>query len=384
MTSKTILFLPSNGNHVKIFLPIVNVIKKKYNFIFFTQGTYKDEGAEKELNCLNIPYKTLDEYPKLVPNQIFEQENVGLIIVGNDSDVIPQWFINSGKKKQISSILIQDGLLLDVIPLNNNFFNQISFFKNIKSKKLFQLSLKLKFTKQIKKISYGQAGCTEIHVWTDSDKKFLLKKKIPQNSIHVTGNLKFTNFKKSNYGIVNPNSFVLYASTDLIHTKILPKKKVIAIVDDVCRTVSLLSKTKLIIKPHPIEDKQFYQNFKQNYNSVVEITDQNIDILIDKSNFLITNLSAVVFDALYLQKPVIIYLPEIEKIVDNSSFPLNLIRKNILYYAKNQKELLEKIKILEDNSFRFSSSQLDLITENLGKKDDSILKIANSINVLMK
>ena len=207
--TKTILFLPSNRNHVLFFNPILIALKTNFNTLFLTQGTYKDEGAECELQRLKIPYKTIDDYPKLDPNIILEQNMVGLIVVGNDSDIIPQWFINSAKKKQIPSILIQDGLLLDVVPLNHDFFQHISFFKNKKSKKLIRLYLKLKLSKQIKKISYGQAGCTQIHVWNNLDKKFLLKKHIPQDSIHVTGNIKFVNpVKRDEIQTKNPLFFM--------------------------------------------------------------------------------------------------------------------------------------------------------------------------------
>mgnify|MGYP006134319235 CR=1 FL=1 len=383
MDKKQILFLPSSGNQIKFFSPILKEIENKFDFLFLTQGSYKDEGVEHALQHLKIPFKTIDEYSKLDPDFILEQENIGLIIVGNDSDVIPQWFINSGKKKQISSILIQDGLLLDVIPLNNNFFNQISFFKNIKSKKLFQLSLKLKFTKQIKKISYGQAGCTQIHVWTNSDKKYLLKKKIPYNSIHISGNIKFNDPTKISDTSQTKNPLVLYASTDLIHTKILEKNKVIKIVDDICKTISSIPNMKLIIKPHPIEEKHFYNIFERNYNPIVKITDDDVNTLIQKSKFLITNLSAITFEALFQKKPIIIYFPELEKIVNCNSFPFDLISKGILLFAKNPTELLEKIHLLEDNSFCFTPSQLEIISDYLGQRDDSISKIITSINQIM-
>ena len=379
---KTILFLPSNRNHVVFFNLILTALKKNFNTLFLTQGTYKSEGAEDELQHLKIPYKTIDDYSKLDPNIIFEQDNIGLIIVGNDFDVIPQWFINSAKKKHIPSILIQDGLLLDVTPLNHDLFHHISFFKNKKSKKLIQLYLKLKLLKQIKKISYGQAGCTQIHVWTDSDKKFLLNKQIPSDSIHVTGNIKFVNSLKSDE-IQTKNSLILYAPTDLIHTKILEKKQVLDTVDDICSIVSSIQNTKLIIKPHPIEEDHFYSDFIKNYAPNVELTNLDVNTLITKSKFLITNLSAVTFEALYHKKPVIIYMPEMDKIVSSNSFPFDLIQKNILIYAKNPQELYEKIQFLINTSFSFTSTQLNSISRYLGQKDNSIQKIVNSINHLM-
>jgi hypothetical protein len=382
MKNKSILFLPSSRNHINFFYPILRSIQKYHDFIFITQGSFKDEGAENELLHLKIPFKTINEYPKLDPNIILEKENIGLVIVGNDSDIIPQWFIHSAKEKQIPSILIQDGLLMDITSLNDSFFHKILLSINQSSKKLLLLSLKLRLLKQIKKIGYGQAGCTQIHVWSIFDKNFLLKKNVPENSIFVTGNMKFndlssnTNFENK---IIKPT--ILYAPTDLIHTKILSKKKVFKIVDDICRTVFSISGVKLIIKPHPIEENKFYNFFIKNYQ--VELSNQDLVTLIGQSTLIITNLSAATFDALQQKKSVIIYLPEIEKIVNRDSFPFNLIEQNILFYAKNSNELLEKIQHLLENPFHYTRTQLNIISSYLGQRNDSILKITDSINEIM-
>ena len=92
--------------------------------------------------------------------------------------------------------------------------------------------------------------------------------------------------------------------------------------DNICKTISSIQNTKLIIKPHPTEDAQFYSSFITNYAPNVEITNLDVNTLIGKSKFLITNLSAVTFEALYQKKPVIIYLPKMDEIVSRDSFPL--------------------------------------------------------------
>lgn len=384
MENKQILFIPSSGNHIKFFHPILKSIQKNHDFLILTQGSYKNEGAEKELRRLKIHFKSVDDYSALDPNLILEKENIGLIIVGNDSDIIPQWFINIAKKKNIPSILIQDGLFLDITPLNNTLFHNVGSLINNPSKKLLKLSLKLQLSKQIKKISYGQAGCTQIHVWSDWAKTFLLKKNIPPESIFVTGNLsyeKFSTIENSENQTEELN--ILYAPTDLIHTKILDKKKVIKIVDDICKSVSLIENAKLIIKPHPIEEINFYLPFIKNYSPKIEISNKESNTLIKKSKFLITNLSAVALDALQQQKPVLIYLPELEKIVNPNSFPFDLIEKDILIYVNNSEELLEKIQYLLKNRHNFDHSQLEIIDKYIGSRDNLILKIIQSINELM-
>ena len=152
-----------------------------------------------------------------------------MIVIGNDTDVIPQWFINSSHKLQIPSLLIQDGLLFDVKKLNNDFLHHISILINKRSKKLLKLALKLKLSHEFKKIKYGQGGCNQIHVWGKMAEDYLLKRNVPKSSIKISGNTKFqtkndvssTNSKQTN------EIMILYAPTDLIQTSILDQKTVL-------------------------------------------------------------------------------------------------------------------------------------------------------------
>ena len=109
----TILFLPSNRNHVDIFYPIYNLLKKNFCIFPLTQGQFKNEGADDALKNLNIPFQIFN--PNLSPIDFLKNNNIDVVVVGNDSDVIPQWFVNCAKKLEIPTVLIQDGLMMNLI-----------------------------------------------------------------------------------------------------------------------------------------------------------------------------------------------------------------------------------------------------------------------------
>jgi len=386
MKNKTILFLPSNGNQVKIFNPISNLLEKNYHILYVSQGSFKDEGAEHELQFRNINFKKFDEFTKQDPKFIIEQENVGLIVVGNDTDVIPQWFISSSHKLQIPSLLIQDGLLFDVKKLNNDFLHHISILINKRSKKLLKLALKLKLSHEFKKIKYGQGGCNQIHVWGKMAEEYLLKRNVPKSSIKISGNTKFqTKNEVSSMNSKQTNEItILYAPTDLIQTSILDQKTVLDIVRDLCESVLAKEENHLVIKPHPIENTKFYNSFQKKYGPRIEIVNEEIGSLIIKSDIVITNLSTVSMEALQKRKPVVIFLPKIEKIVNPNSFPLDLIEKGVFLYARDKQDLTEKIDNILSNGFEFSSSKLQIISDYLGVQENAVSNIVNSIEEILK
>jgi len=386
MNHKTVLFLPSNANHVRIFEPISKSLEQQYEILYVSPGLYKDEGAENELKSCNIAFKKFNDYAKQDPQFIINSENVSLIVVGNDTDVIPQWFINIAHKMEIPTILIQDGLLFDVKPLNNSFSYRLNSLIHNPSKKLLKLALRLKISKQFKKISYGQGGCSQIHVWGNLTKNYLLKKRIPENSIHISGNPKFQNFSTKNNIIFNEekNPLILYAPTELIQTGIMDKNNVSKMVHDICESVTSINNSKLIIKPHPIENTKFYNSFQKKYGQRIEIVNEDIGSLITKSDIVITNLSTVSMEALQKRKPVVIFLPKIEKIVNPNSFPLDLIEKGVFLYAKDKQDLTEKIDNISKNGFEFSSSKLQIISDYLGVQENAVSNIVNSIEEILK
>ena len=122
---------------------------------------------------------------------------------------------------------------------------------------------------------------------------------------------------------------------------------------------------------HSLKDKR---NIKTN-NNIIHINQNNISSLLKNSSLIITDFSAIMFDAIVQKKPLILYIPDaldnnlknlyipdyyetIEKIRKGTIFlyeiffSLNDALKKIIYYITND-FILEEEKLKYYNKFRF-------------------------------
>lgn len=380
MSEKSILFIPSNGNHVRLFYPIYKILKEKYRILFLTQGSYKNEGAEDVLLELGVIFKKIDEYNTKNPESILKKEQTGLVVVANDIDVIPQWFINTATKMNIPSVYLQDGLLFDYKTPSHSFIDSV-FKKYGTSMKLRNLATRLLFSKKIKRlVTHGIAPSTIIHVWGKQAQDYLTSKGVDKKRILVTGYMQADKIKEmTNNG--NLGKTILYAPSDLVFSGIVKPKELHAIIHLVCSSLVSLD-CKVIVKPHPSEDIEIFRTLEGKYPNV-EISGQNIYELLSKSGLVITDLSSFALEALAANRSLVIFFPEIERILESNSFILDLVRKNAAFLAKDTHELLKQArKILEKKSLQNQESVKKVVEEYLGKMDG--MEAVRSVNSIME
>ena len=92
-------------------------------------------------------------------------------------------------------------------------------------------------------------------------------------------------------------------------------------------------------------------NFLKEKDSII-IADYDVDLnsILSKCDYLITDYSGVVFDYLYLNRPIIFYVPDYDEFKRNNGFEVNVIEKNIGQIAKNIDELGTIISELSKNN----------------------------------
>ena len=89
-------------------------------------------------------------------------------------------------------------------------------------------------------------------------------------------------------------------------------------------------------------------NFLKEKDSVI-FADYDLDLnsILYKCDYLITDYSGVIFDYLYLRRPIIFYVPDYEEFKKNVGFEINIIENNIGKIARNINELSD---IISDKS----------------------------------
>ncbi len=119
------------------------------------------------------------------------------------------------------------------------------------------------------------------------------------------------------------------------------------------------SNSIILIKKHMNSEKK---DGDRRYNPEIEkmilklqdldsfmFADYNTDLnsILVKCDYLITDYSGVVFDFLYLKKPIILYVPDYEEFLIKNGFNLNIVEKKI---SKVVKKIDDLINIIESNN----------------------------------
>jgi len=109
--------------------------------------------------------------------------------------------------------------------------------------------------------------------------------------------------------------------------------------------------------------------------------DVDLNSILNQCDYLITDYSGVVFDFLYINKPIILYIPDYNEFLKNNGFAINIVKKKISFNAKNINEL---IKLIEKknmvNNINFKTNKLILKNYIFSSKNNGINNIIKILN----
>ncbi len=352
---KSVVFVPSNENHVEIFWSISRHLEG-YRPVFVSQGSLKDEGAEGAMRRLGIGFVDLADYGN-DPAAVLRKEEAGAVVVANDTDVVPQWFVNCAKEMGIPTVLVQDGILFD-------FKTSAGPRAAMRSSnlKLLLTSLRLRARGRYRKVQYGDAGCTKILVWGRSSASYLASKGIDEKKMTITGSPAVHAARNSK--LEADKRAILYIPTDLVHSNIVGENQARKMIEEACSAMLSSGNTKLTVKPHPREDRAFYEHLGEKYGNSLTVSYDDVYGLMAKSGIVVTDISTAAAEALAASKDVVIFMPGLEEIVPPSSFPRDLISAKAVLYAGDEETLRQRITGLLDGTGLPSKQAAEEMTES--------------------
>lgn len=112
--------------------------------------------------------------------------------------------------------------------------------------------------------------------------------------------------------------------------------------------------------------------------------DTDLNSILNKCDYLISDYSGVIFDFLYLNKPIILYVPDYEDFLVNNGFELNPVESKISKVASNIDELIELIgknEIKNNVDDEINENKLILREEIFSNKNNGI---SNILSILKK
>lgn len=124
-------------------------------------------------------------------------------------------------------------------------------------------------------------------------------------------------------------------------------------------------------------------NELKKYKSIIFVNyDIDLNTILNKCDYLITDYSGCVFDYLYLERPIILYVPDYEFFLKNTGFDINIVKRKISKVAYNFNELVKIIlenkdeKSQESSEFNINRKKLkdEIFPEN-NQEIENIIKI---------
>lgn len=110
--------------------------------------------------------------------------------------------------------------------------------------------------------------------------------------------------------------------------------------------------------------------------------DTDLNSILPYCDYLITDYSGVVFDFLYLNKPIVLYVPDYEEFLLKNGFNLNIVEKKISKVVKKIDDLINLIKSneLDNIEKNILNNMVKTKDEIFPEKNDEINNILNKLN----
>lgn len=274
----------------------------------------------------------------LVDNQnivkIIKDLNLDFMIIFNPGQIFDVFITAICKESKVKTIYYQHGLSL---PFGSFGIKTISQGKSITDRIMslrrylyfystiiantFFINNKRKVAKLILKRSvqvffmhgssiYPKYGLKDFHcdiglVYGENDKEYLIKNNgFKAEDIYV-GGYPILRGSGQNNGL--PENFILYISSGLLTSKVIP----ISIQEERDFYVSIANKAKntennLVIKLHPTEDLDLFQDYVKSFKNVFVFKDYNLSDIVERANLVIGDYSTALFYPIKYKKPLIL------------------------------------------------------------------------------
>lgn len=361
---RNLIFICGSLQHIWLFEPVIN---KLVDFnVFLLNVSFRENRFEMEdlANKLNINYLELPNRNANTIKDIFNEINPQIIITPHDKTPIANLIIDIANSMLIPSLMIQDGIYNFNYKNNNSpissskmayfikipimILNLLTNKKRLKEK-YDSIIFELRYGNKGKSSIYGTGSTTKIAVFGKSTKDFLVSLGTDPNKIVITGNPKFDAISKLNenkFSQSQKNKSVILLTQPFVEIGFWKKEQRKKFINTIIHSLHDLNDVNLIIKLHPFENKEDYEEiFEEIPKNIKIFKNSSVHDLINKSDLAITVSSTTGLESISLCKPLIII-----NLFQNEMFPL-YEDMDIINISKEEK-ILPTIKSLLFNEKR--------------------------------
>jgi hypothetical protein len=278
------------------------------------------------------------DYPNVGPVKTFQMIKPDIVITTNDIDPMYHTYLIASKFLNIPTLLVQPGIIgeqpftwqnlnillvgfsrmkriitdyqhiwLPLTEMKINFFSKIIYI----SKDLWS-----RFFRNHGSGVWGHKGCTKISVEGDFLKELLIKQGISREKIVVTGQPRYDliykkkrsegQFIKNLLLIKKKKKIVLYLPNALYQHLMCSKETYYNMHYDTIKTCQQLPDVHIIVKPHPEETVEYYQEIiNEAKSNALVYNGTDLYGIIKLADLVITGISTTIMQSLLLDKPVV-------------------------------------------------------------------------------
>lgn len=331
-----VLFIVANTAQAEMFAPIAKELTD-WNILFVNVNRWgsKKIAIEKKLQEIGFPWKTIESCSRNRVKQILEEKQPDTVVVGNDTNDIETLFIDLANSRNISTLLVQDGITWGSIgwkamryTYGFRFFITLPFrlFQFMTNKVLprrqkFEfLIFQLKYGRRWKapKI-YGHGNCSKITLFGNAAKQQSISEGVNPESIIVTGSPKFDKCYYSKdacykqkicerLGLRPEKDIVVLFTQHLVENRYWSVKQRREFVLAIVQATTMLPSVETIIKLHaPSENEEDYHKIVKGLEHPPIICQyEPTHELISACSLAITHSSTVALEAMAMGKPTVI------------------------------------------------------------------------------
>lgn len=398
----TALFVINNKDHIDLFFPIQRYMHD-FKIVYVNLMCWGKRRYEIE-NCLysqNIPYVTINNLFNKI-DLLLQSMKPDIIILGHDTNPPNQKIIQSAKKLDIPTLIIQDGIYGDERVLRQSkktLADKIVKIPGLLSDNQYSPLEKLEIivddikSMVVKRQFVGRGEYSNIAVFGNATKELLEREGVDPRKIILTGSPKFDYLRshtptegyltRQNLGVPPNKRIITLITQPLVESGIWSQRQREDYISRVWKTVKKFNDCQLIIKfRQGRENSRDYEDISK-FSGIDAIICGDVALykLISISEVVLTVYSTGGIEAIAAEKPLIIFDPFN---TPGSSFYNS---RNILF-LNNDDDLYSTLdKIMSDHFFleNVIRKQNIFLEENIFKNDGrSAERIYNQIINMIK
>jgi hypothetical protein len=331
-----VIFLVNATPHVEMFAPIAKELPGNWDSLFINLDRWtKKAEIEQRLQEFGVNYMTIGGWSRREVNRILGELKPSVIAMPHDAAIpLDELFISCAHSKHIPTLYILHGVFSPAVrkgPRGPDIYRWRKYSKmallgalrlmrlnNLSRRQLVETSwlwVKHAFRRTVE----GHGGCSKMAVFGDATKELLVSEGISPKHIAVTGNPKFDYLFAAKaidckskvcqtYGISEDRDIVLLLTDYLVeYGKWNPEQRR-QFITAICKAVSQLPQSKLIIKLHPIVEKEadYQEIVKDLPEPPVICQDVPLWELLQACRAAITVVSGAGLEAMAAGKPLVI------------------------------------------------------------------------------